>query len=308
MRRLGLWLLLAPGLVWAVLRLFGWERGFLVQAFAFTPYAAAWTVVPMAIALASRRWKEATASAAAVVIMAWCVLPRALPDRDRGPTRGTTITVMTINMFVGAADPAAIVKLVRDHGVAVLAVQEFSPTARLGLTHAGLDGLLPYHALADEVGTTGSGLYSRYPITGSHSERNGGGNMQVYATVEAAGPLHVVSAHPLAPYSLGVLKLWKGDLAAEPTAVILMGDFNSTLDHTPVRHLIARGGYRDAADATGQGLLGTWGPYDGKPVPPVTLDHVLAARRIGVRDVQVHAVPGSDHRSVIATLVVAAGR
>jgi endonuclease/exonuclease/phosphatase (EEP) superfamily protein YafD len=83
-----------------------------------------------------------------------------------------------------------------------------------------------------------------------------------------------------------------------------MGDFNSTLDHAPVRRLIARGGYRDAADATGRGLLGTWGPYAGKPVPPVTLDHVLAARRIGIRDVQVHGVKGSDHRSVLATLLV----
>ena len=304
MRRLWLWLLLAPGLVWAVLRLFGWERSFLVQAFAFTPYVAAWTVVPVIVAVTMRRRPEAAVAALAVVIMAWCVLPRALPDHT--PVHGTKITVMTINMFIGAASPAAIVKLVHDHDVAILAVQEFSPTARTGLINAGLDALMPYRALADEVGTTGSGLYSRFPITTSHSERSGGGNMQVYATVRPPGTaaLDVVSAHPLAPYSLGVLKLWKGDLAAEPKVDILMGDFNSTLDHTPVRQLIARGGYRDAADATGKGLLGTWGPYIGKPVPPVTLDHVLVAERIGVEDVQVHGVTGSDHRSVVATLVI----
>ena len=307
MKRLWLWLLLAPGLVWAVLRLFGWERSFLVQAFAFTPYVAAWTVVPLVLAVATKRWRETAVAAAVVVVMGWCVLPRALPDRDRGPVHGTTITVMTINMFVGAADPATIVRLVRDHDVSILAVQEFSPTARMGLTNAGLDALLPNNALADEVGTTGSGLYSRFPIIRSHSERLAGGNLQVYATVDAGGGLTVVSAHPLAPYSLSVLQLWRRDLAAEPRADILMGDFNSTLDHAPVRRLIARG-YRDAADATGHGLLGTWGPYAGKPVPPVTLDHVLAARRIGIKDVQVHRVKGSDHRSVIATLVLAAGR
>jgi endonuclease/exonuclease/phosphatase (EEP) superfamily protein YafD len=305
--KIRLWLLVLPGLVWAVLRVFGWERGFLVQAFAFTPYVAAWTVFPAAFALVRRRWAAAAAALLAVAIMAWCVLPRALPDLDKGPSRGKILTVMTINMFIGAADPAAIVTLVRDHDVAVLAVQEFSPTARTGLSNAGLDTLLPYNALADEVGTTGSGLYSRYPITTSYSERSGGGNMQVYATVKPPGAttLDVVSAHPLAPYSTKVLKLWRSDLAAEPRADILLGDFNSTLDHTPVRRLIARG-YRDAADATGKGLLGTWGPYHGKPVPPVTLDHVLAARRIGIKDVQVHAVKGSDHRSVLATLVVPA--
>jgi endonuclease/exonuclease/phosphatase (EEP) superfamily protein YafD len=305
------WLLVLPGLVWALLRIFGWERGFLVQAFAFTPYVAAWTLVPAVVAIASRRWPVAAVAVVAVVLMAWCVLPRALPG-GRGPQDGTRVTVLTINMFVGAADPAAIVRLVRDHDVSLLAVQEFSPAARQGLTTAGLDALLPLHALADEVGTTGSGLYSRFPIASSYSERLVGGNMQVYATVQPPGttPLEVVSAHPLAPYSLAVLKLWRSDLEAEPAADrhgpprIVLGDFNSTLDHAPVRRLIARG-YRDAADATGHGLAGTWGPYHGRPVPPVTLDHVLVDERIGVRDVQVHAVPGSDHRAVLATLVVA---
>jgi endonuclease/exonuclease/phosphatase family metal-dependent hydrolase len=307
-RRVGLWLLVLPGLVWAVLRVFGWERGLLVQAFAFTPYAAAWTLIPAIVALARKRRLVAVFAWLTVVVMAACVLPRALPDFDRGPSKGRNLTVMTINMFVGAADPASIVKLVRDHDVAILAVQEFSPAARAGLSRAGLDALLPYAALADEVATTGSGLYSRYPITKSYSERSAGGNMQVYATVKPpdTAALDVVSAHPLAPYSTKVLKLWRNDLAAEPAADILLGDFNSTLDHAPVRRLIARG-YRDAADATGRGLLGTWGPYHGKPVPPVTLDHVLAGKRIGIKDVQVHAVPGSDHRSVIATLVVAGG-
>ena len=310
-RAAGVWLLVLPGLAWAGIRLFGWERGYLVQAFAFTPYVAAWTVVPAVLTLALRRWLAGAAAVLALAIMAVCVLPRALPDADRGPSTGFRLTVMTINMFVGAADPAAIVKLVRDHDVAVLAVQEFSPAARAGLSAAGLDTLLPYAALADEVATTGSGLYSRYPITTSRSDRGSGGNMQVYATIQPPGavPLDVESAHPLAPYALAALPLWRDDLAAEPAADpggpprILLGDFNSTLDHTPVRDLIAHG-YRDAADATGQGLAGTWGPYHGRPIPPVTLDHVLVDKRIGVREVQVRGVAGSDHRSVLAALDV----
>jgi endonuclease/exonuclease/phosphatase family metal-dependent hydrolase len=61
-------------------------------------------------------------------------------------------------------------------------------------------------------------------------------------------------------------------------------------------------GYRDAAAAVGQGLAGTWGPYDGDPIPPVTIDHVLVDRRVGVRSVSVHGIPGSDHRAVLAEL------
>jgi endonuclease/exonuclease/phosphatase family metal-dependent hydrolase len=304
-------LLVPPGLLWAVLRLFGGEHGFLVQLFAFTPYAAAWAWVPVVLALAARRWLVSAVALVAAAVLTACVLPRAVPDVDRGPGDGVRLTVMTINMYVGAADPDAIVRLVREHDVAVLAVQEFTPEAKDGLTAAGLDALLPYHALADEDGTTGSGLYSRYPMSRPGSERGSGGNLQAYGMIQPPGamPLAVESAHPLAPYATSVLADWRDDLAAEPVPDpdgpprILLGDFNSTLDHAPVRRLIARG-YRDAADAAGKGLVPTWGPYGEKPVPPVTIDHVLVDKRIGVGDVQVAEVNRSDHRSIIATLLV----
>jgi endonuclease/exonuclease/phosphatase family metal-dependent hydrolase len=306
-------LLVLPGLAWALVRLLGLEHGFLVQLVAFTPYVAVWAWVPVVLALIARKWLVGAVAAITAVLLAACVLPRALPDSDPGPSTGVRLTVMTINMYVGVADPAAIVRLVREHDVAILAVQEFTPQAKDGLTAAGLDTLLPYRALADEVGTTGSGLYSRYPVSGTGSERGSGGNLQAYATVQPPGAANLVveSAHPLAPYANSALLDWRDDLAAEPgpdangPARILLGDFNSTLDHAPVRTLIKRG-YRDAADATGKGLLPTWGPYGGKPVPPVTLDHVLVDKRIGVREVRVAPVHRSDHRSVIATLTVPA--
>ena len=312
-RTVSLGLLVLPGLAWAVARLLGWERGYLVQLFAFTPYAAVWAWVPVVLALTARTWLVAAAATAAAAMLAACVLPRALPDADGGPSTGVRLTVMTINMYMGRADPAAIVDLVRRHDVAVLAVQEFTPRAKAALGPAGLDALLPYQALAEENGTTGSGLYSRYPVISPGSERGRGGNLRVYATIQppGAGPLAVASVHPLAPHALTALADWRADLAAEPapdprgTPRILLGDFNSTLDHAPVRRLVARG-YRDAADAAGKGLLGTWGPYAESPVPPITIDHVLVDERIGVRDIRVYGVEGSDHRSIVATLRVPA--
>src|SRR5689334_8593888 len=192
-RRVGrtalLLLLTLPGLAWAAVRLLGWEQGPLVQLVAFTPYAALWSFVPLLAALLSRKWLVAVAAALATVMFAVAVLPRALPDRDQGPAGGVPVTVMTINMFIGAADPAAVVRLVREHDVAILAVQEFTPESAAGLRAAGLDELLPHHALADEIGTTGSGLYSRFPMTDQASRRGDGGglqdgNLQAYATVQ----------------------------------------------------------------------------------------------------------------------------
>jgi endonuclease/exonuclease/phosphatase (EEP) superfamily protein YafD len=306
------WLLLLPGLIWAVIRLGGWERGPLVQLFAFTPYVAAWSWLPAVLALATRRWTVGGIALAVAVALTVSVLPRALPARDRGPADGVRLSVMTSNMLFGNADPATIVQLVRDHDVAVLAVQEFTPDGREALAKAGLDDLLPYSSLADEPGASGSGVYSRFPVTATGDRRNGGGFRQAYATVRppGAGPVIVESAHPLAPWSVRVIDDWRADLAAQPkpdpkgTPRILLGDFNATLDHGPLRDLIAAG-YRDAAAATGKGLARTW-PEDNRFVPPVTIDHVLTDERIGVREVSVHPIPDSDHRAIIAELTVPA--
>ncbi len=308
------WLLLLPGAAWAVIRFGGWERGPLVQLFAFTPYAAAAIWLPALIAVATRRWVGAAVAVVAAALLTVAVLPRALTDDDRGPATGVPMQVLTANVLAGSADPQTLVRLVREHDVAVLALQEFTPAMQTRLSAAGMDTLLPYTSLAAEYGTTGSALYARYPITEAGSRRNGGGFMQAYGTVQppGAGPLIVESAHPVAPYNLQVLADWRDDIDNQPRPDpagpprIVAGDFNATLDHKPLRDLIGRG-YRDAAATDGAGLVGTWGAYGrGPSLPPVTIDHVLVDRRIGVRDVEVHGVPSSDHRSVLASLTVPA--
>ena len=101
---------------------------------------------------------------------------------------------------------------------------------------------------------------------------------------------------------------WRDDLRALPPATprgdvrILAGDFNATLDHAELRRVLDRG-YADAADTVGHGLRATW-PSDRRFPPPVTIDHVLADERCGVRDLEVIDVPGSDHRAVLAELVL----
>ncbi|BCJ54598.1 endonuclease [Actinoplanes sp. NBRC 14428] len=308
-----LWLLVLPGVAWTAVRLGGWERGPLVQLFAFTPYVAAGMAVPAIAALATRRWLVAAVATITFALLAVTVLPRALPDGDRGPRTGAKLHVMTSNLLFGGADATQLVQLVRDHDVAVLALQEFTPSAQTRLAEAGLGQLLPYSSLGAEWGASGSGLYSRYPLTDPGVRDIGGGFRQAYGTVQPPGGGRVVleSAHPIAPFSLAVLGRWRQDLENEPrtdpagTPRVLLGDFNSTLDHGPLRDLIA-GGYRDAADAAGKGLTPTWGPYDGDPIPPVTIDHVLIDERLGAGAVAVHTIRGSDHRAIIAEVIVPA--
>ena len=65
-------------------------------------------------------------------------------------------------------------------------------------------------------------------------------------------------------------------------------------------------GNTDAPDAAGARLNGTW-PRGRLLPPPVAIDHVLADTRIGVRRFELHTITGTDHRAVLADLVLPRG-
>lgn len=311
-----LWsLVVLPGLVWAVVRLVGFERGPVIQLLAFTPYVAAWSLVPLVLSLAWRQWWVAGVAAVVVLAFAWVVLPRWVGSGSPASARGgQPIRVLTANLLFGGADATTLVTMVRDRRVDLLALQEYTKDAESALDTAGIADVLPYRESHPAEGGGGSAVYARFPLRDGGVRTNPCGFLQAYATVAVPGSRPVVfeSAHPAAPSEMRLLDCWRADLAAEPAATdppaapegavrVLAGDFNSTLDHRALRRLIGRG-YRDAAQTVGKGLVGTWGPYDGSPIPPVTIDHVLVDRRIGVRTVSVHGIPGSDHRAVLAEL------
>jgi endonuclease/exonuclease/phosphatase family metal-dependent hydrolase len=307
------WALAVPVAVWAAIRTFGLERGPLVQLFAFTPYVALAAGLSLAVALLARQWWAAGVAGLAVIALAIAVVPRAI-GTEAAPTGvdGPVVRVLTANLQVGGADPARLVQLVRDHDVDVLALQELTPAAQHALRWRGLGVELPYHQADPIEGVAGSAIYSRFPLSDGGARDNAGGFRQSYATIHApaAHPVVVESVHPCAPFALSQLPCWWADLADQPAATpdgpirILAGDFNATLDHVALRRLI-RTGYRDAADAVGAGLAPTWGPYGGgRRVPPVTLDRVLVDPRVGVREVSVHDLPNTDHRAVLAELIL----
>ena len=113
--------------------------------------------------------------------------------------------------------------------------------------------------------------------------------------------------HPFPPISAASVRDWQAVLRDLPgpsddrRSHVLLGDFNATLDHRELRRVLDRG-YTDAADATGDGLSPTF-PVTW-PIPLIAIDHVLVPRTIGVRRVSIGDLPGSDHRAVVAELVL----
>ena len=308
MGRIVTWLLAGVCAVCAVLRFTGLDLPWPgVVLLAGTPWLIAASLVASGTAAVTRNRWAAVAATATMLSVAILVLPRGWGSTGHGD--GVEFRVMTANLRVGGADPATIVRLIRDNRVDVVAVQEYTPEAQAGLNRAGLGTLLPFRIDDAEPLAAGSAIYSRFPLVEGRAPVGPGGFVQATATVEVPGAVRMAvrSVHPCAPYSPAHQQCWRHGLGQEPRADrdqspvrLLMGDFNATLDHPELRRLIGSG-YRDAADTVGAALQPTW-PND--LVPVMTLDHVLADSRIGVRKVSVHSVPNSDHRALVAVLTL----
>ena len=294
--------------IWALYRLLGLGGGYpLVAVVAFTPYVAGLAVLVLAAAVYARRRLEAGAALVVVIAFAVAVLPRAFPDQPTGPIAdGVRYDVLTSNVRLGDADAQAIVDLAEAGDVDLLSIQELTHEAAGRLRDAGIDALLPHQELNPaESGSSGAGLYSRFPLE-RLEDVPGGVSRQVHAVadVPGAGPVELVAVHPFPPTGNSAPR-WLEGLEGLPRATpdrlrVLPGDFNATFDHAPFRDLVASG-YVDAAAARGKGLAMTW-PSGRKFPPQVAIDHVLADERVHVAGAEIHTIPDTDHRAVLAHL------
>lgn len=310
---------------WAVMWAAGADRlpGVSTQAaplLAVTPYVVAAAPLSIIVALVLRRRRAALAAILVTAVLAASVAPRAIGG-GQPDARGPIIRVLTVNLYYGEADARQVVDLVRRTRADVLSLQELPPSAVARYERAGLADLLPHKAIDPRGRAAGSGLYSRYALTRLPDlPRTRMAMPRAELTLPGGRRVEVTAIHPIPPLGAEAAEAWRRDLdllpgARTPTAAaatstlasatgggappvrILAGDFNATLDHASLRHILDRG-YADAADRTGAGLVPTWGVEE--PAPALTIDHILVDARCAVRDVSVHDVTGSDHRAVFA--------
>ena len=305
------WLLVALSAGWVAMRLLGLERGFpLVPLVAYTPFVTVGVVLVVGVAALLRQRAAAVAAAVLAALLVVMVAPRALggPSRPEGAT-GPTVVVVSANMRWGNGSADELVALVRRSRASVLSVQELTPDLVRRLDEAGLASLLPERILEAREDPSGIGLFANVPLSAvpAPGARH---NPLVMAAADVRGavPLEVAAVHAPPPLRGARTVAWQHDLRALPRATpdarlrVLAGDFNATLDHAELRRLLDSG-YADAAAEVGAGLQFTW-PRRRQLWPlPVAIDHVLADERIGVREFSVHAIPGTDHRAVVAELV-----
>ncbi|WP_307609688.1 endonuclease/exonuclease/phosphatase family protein [Pseudarthrobacter sp. W1I19] len=340
-RRVSWWsvsaaVLAAPGAVLLALRLVPWDIGTpWIQLLSFFPAALITTaaglaaaVVALCIRPGAARSLVAALAAGVLVAQFSLVLGRIVPAAGednlqsaalpagqpaaKALPRKQTLTVMAVNVGSRGIDAAALLAEVKSRNVDVLALPELAPQGLEELDIAGLATVLPGRAPDVDWAGTGNALFARFPL--EQAERVPGSvfyQSQAVAVVPGvAAPVHLTAVHIDSPLP-GHTRTWRAELrqlgelwraAPEGEPTILLGDFNATADHREFRDLLALG-LTDAARTAGKGLVPTW-PVNS-PVPAfAALDHVLVSPGIGIAEVEVVTLPGTDHAAVVARLVL----
>ncbi|WP_349253359.1 endonuclease/exonuclease/phosphatase family protein [Saccharopolyspora erythraea] len=296
---------------WAALPLTGYDSNRYAAALvALTQYAVPAGLVLVVLALVLRRWLTTLVVGLVTAALVASVAPRAIPDPPT-PVQGTPLKVMSANLYFGEADAARVVELVRSNRIDVLSLQELTPELAAALDRAGLGELMPHRVFEAHAGAEGTGIASRYPLR-SLALVPPTTMRQPSALVDLPGDrdVELVAVHPVIPVGSDTVGDWQREITVLPHTPaesrpprVLAGDFNATLDHSPLRGLLGRG-YADAAEVTGAGLRPTWPRADAWLPPPVTIDHVLVSEGVVVQDYRTFEVAGADHRAVVAHLVV----
>ena len=139
----------APWVIWAVVRGTGLELPYPVApALALTPYVALTAFVPVVVAALLRRWQVAVVALVAGVALAGYVLPRGVQFTDPAVGSGNELTVMSVNVLVGTADPATVMRIAREHDVDVLSLQESRPAWLARLDAEGAAARFPHRSAA----------------------------------------------------------------------------------------------------------------------------------------------------------------
>ena len=275
-----------------------WKPAIVAAAFA---HQVLWGApVAFVLLVAVRRWYTAALATVLLVLAVLTQLP--LYVGADVPAGGTRLTVLQANLKVGAADPASLVRTVRDDHVDVLTTEEITTAERTRLLAAGLGRTLPYR-YEFILPTGGNAIWSRYPLTnGVNYPDFVLGILSADLHLPGGRTLPVVLVHLLPPYPYPS-HYWVDEIGRLRTLLdrgkgttLVAGDFNSTTDNARFRALLGHG-YADATEHAGEGYLPTY-PTDRFPGPFIAIDHVLT-RDADAVDARTVDLPRSDHRGLL---------
>ncbi len=181
-------------------------------------------------------------------------------------------------------------------------LQEVSPEWLNGLQSLRED--YPFSYTQPRHDNFGIALFSRLPLDSvSHVDSPPLDYPTIVATLTVDGTLlTLISTHPTIPLTKEGFEARNeqlqsvGETVTTTTgAVILSGDFNTSMWSPAYRTLLETTGLRDAR--RGEGILPTWPTF--MPFAMIPIDHALVSNEIGVVDIRRGGRFGSDHLPLI---------
>ncbi len=303
------WVLIAAGALCLLARSVTSINHVLVLSACASPYAPLLLVAAGVILGVGRHWVQLAVAIVVLIALLVPLVPTAL-RRPVADSAADGLTVMTFNMRLGSADAESVVREVGRHDVGLLMLQEMTPAALARLRAAGIDAAMHYSYPVPGERAAGVAVFSRYPLADERSYPGFPNSViSVRVSLPMGATLTAFSSHLGAPWPQNGTQ-WRVDsenlgriLASTPGTVIDAGDFNATTALAPFRSILATADVSDAAALAGEPSLRTY-PADARVLPPLLgIDHVVT-RGFGAHAVWTLHIPGSDHRALLARLVL----
>ncbi|MGW3040600.1 endonuclease/exonuclease/phosphatase family protein [Kitasatospora sp. NPDC001159] len=266
-----------------------------------------WFGLFVPVLLAGALWRRSASAVIALLLPAivWVSLfGGLLHDKSH---RGSDLTVVSHNVDADNRDPAGTARDLAASGANLLALEELTDQAK-GTYENELATAYPYYAVEGTVG-----LWSKLPLSDTQPvdvQPGMAGPLDPFRALRTTvttekGPLAVYVVHlgsvrvmPRGGFwtdtrDAGATKLAEAVAADRSERVLVLGDFNGTMDDRAFDGLTSQ--LRSAQDVAGDGFGFSW------PVtfPMVRIDQILV-RGVEPKSAWLLPATGSDHRPVAA--------
>lgn len=310
------WLIIVPLSISAAAQVarLGESSSLLLLVTGLTPLLGPPALVALGIGLWQRRWPLAAVSAATAAAHLVSALS-GLGAPVRAPSSAGALPALRLfsaNVYHANRDLGRIGQEIRATAPDLVALQEVDPDGAAGLQRSGVLARFPYAVTELRTSPFGIGLWSRLPIADSQVQDVHGMAVIKATILVGSHRLQLYMLHTVAPLGddrvrwQAQLRWVEEEIRQERGPLVVAGDFNATRFHPSFRRLLSER-LEDAHEQRGRGWATTW-PRDRWPLPPLMrLDHVLVSPDIGVRSVKEGLGQGSDHRPIIAELVLQSG-
>jgi endonuclease/exonuclease/phosphatase (EEP) superfamily protein YafD len=310
------WLITVPLSICAAARAARLEESssLLLLAAGLTPLLGPPALVALGIGLWQRRRPLAVVSAATAAAHL-CSALSGLGAPVRGPSPAGTLPALRLfsaNVYHANPDLGRIGQEIRAAAPDVVALQEVDSDGAARLQRSGVLARFPYAVTDLRKSPSGIGLWSHLPVADSQVQDVHGMAVIKATILVGSRRLRLYSVHTVAPLGddrvrwQAQLRWVEEEIRRERGPLVVAGDFNATRYHHSFRRLLSER-LGDAHERRGRGWATTW-PRNRWPLPPLLrLDHVLISPDIGVRSIKEGLGQGSDHRPIIAELVLRSG-